>query len=935
MAKKNKKNTKINQRIRKYFGDDPFDVGVERVSSETLSELFATLGIHDIEHTKKVLLKAIRMLWSEADSGFRQDILNFFEADGEIYPSDRPKEFSLGRDEKLRDLIAELNVNADEEALLYETFADVRSKKLTITKMESKLRHIRYDLKRAKLEKALDGTFDIDDSLEFNASLRFRIFDQHFHKILTLNTKPYSYEYLEDNSIEEIVYKISLDKEHVTTLKQKSIESFIAALQIPHPYLTNREIEAALRTSPPKTKVELPILKAQILKSLIEVQLDVTELTMHEEELLVKVNESFRLPFSAIDKPYVLEIHIELNSLLESIWSGESLDFSEVVAQAKQAHEGLFLEELGELMAQCEKSATLLHFSDEELHLKVYEYLLELMPKSLQISSKVARKTNRIFIYNIQEELIKKQRHALLARTIRDFKNLFPMAREMRRKLTLHIGPTNSGKTYTAMKRLENADTGYYLAPLRLLALEGYETLKEHGIDSSLITGEEQILDEEATHISSTIEMLNFDVDVDVCVIDEVQMIDDRDRGWAWANAIIGAPAREIIMTGSSNSKEAVIALAEYLGEELEIVEFERKTPLTLLETPTDVADVREGTAIIAFSRKEVLRLKQSFAQFFSVSVVYGNLSPEVRREEARRFRAKETQILIATDAIAMGMNLPIETILFSKAEKFDGISQRNLYPSEVHQISGRAGRYGLSENGYVGALNVETLKIVKKNFYKPAKEITIPFKVMANLEHIKLVGNILEESSIREILKFFVENMEFNGPFNASSLDDMLEAAEIIDRYDLEIATKYHLSCAPLTLKSPYIVEAFENYILALENKMPVRYNPPSLTGSYAQTTDELLRAEDMVKEISLYLWLGYRFGEQFVDEHKARVHRGVLNKYIENSLQQTHFVSTCRMCKAPLPKNSKYSICQNCFKKNYTSPRGHPSRSNRPRRG
>jgi ATP-dependent RNA helicase SUPV3L1/SUV3 len=161
---------------------------------------------------------------------------------------------------------------------------------------------------------------------------------------------------------------------------------------------------------------------------------------------------------------------------------------------------------------------------------------------------------------------------------------------------------------------------------------------------------------------------------------------------------------------------------------------------------------------------------------------------------------------------------------------------------------------------------------------------------------------------------------MEFTGPFRASSLDDMLEAAVIVDAYDIDIAMKYHLACAPLTLKSPYIVASFENYILALEKKLPVVYIPPSLVGSFAATTDELLRAEDMVKEISLYLWLSYRFKDYFLDDDRARQARGVLNKYIEESLQHSHFVQKCRMCSAPLPVNSKYSICQSCFKKNYT---------------
>jgi len=236
-------------------------------------------------------------------------------------------------------------------------------------------------------------------------------------------------------------------------------------------------------------------------------------------------------------------------------------------------------------------------------------------------------------------------------------------------------------------------------------------------------------------------------------------------------------------------------------------------------------------------------------------------------------------------------------------------------------QVSGRAGRYGLHEEGFVGALNSQTLKIVKKNFYKEAKTINIPFKVMANLEHIKLVGNILEEDSLREILKFFVDNMEFNGPFHASNLDDMLEAATIVDRFDLDISTKYHLACAPLTLKSPYIISAYESYIRALEKNMPVAYRSPVLVGTYAQTADELLRAEDMVKEISLYLWLSYRFSEYFTDKQKARTSRGVLNKYIEETLQQSQLAQRCKMCGKILPLNSKYSICQSCFKKNYTS--------------
>ncbi|MBS4069650.1 MAG: helicase [Sulfurimonas sp.] len=920
MAKKNKKNSKINQKIKYYFDDDPFDVGIARVSTQTLSELFTTLGIYDIDQSRDMLIKMARMLWSEADSGFRADILNFFAHENKIYKSTTPKEPSLERDDKIDALIGELHVTHEEAVLLHEAFADVRSKKITIEKMESKLRHIRYNLKKERVQKKADGVFDIDDSLEFNASLFYTLYGQSFHKILTLNTKKYEYDYLQENDEESIIEDIGKEKERAVEKKQQEINSFIKNLPDPHPYLTQKEIANALRASPPKTKVSYPLLKEGILSSIITGELGEVEIDLHGEELLVQMQQHCKLPYTDIEQPYNLELHVELNSLLEDIWKGNKLDFSEVINDSKKEHEEQFLSDLASLVEECGSYAVLLHLGSADLYAKVYDVMLEMLTPSLTLSAKIARKSVKRFVHSIHDEIAKKQRYELLARTIRDFKNLFPLARDMRRKLTLHIGPTNSGKTYQAMQKLKSAGTGYYLAPLRLLALEGYEDLKDSGIEASLITGEEQIVSEDATHISSTIEMVNFDVDVDVCVIDEVQMLDDRDRGWAWANAIIGAPAKEIIMTGSPNAKEAIIALAEYLGEELEIIEFERKNPLTLLESPVHEKEVEESTAIIAFSRKDVLKLKQVFSKYFSVSVVYGNLSPEVRREEARRFRAGETQILVATDAIAMGMNLPIKTILFSKAEKFDGVNDRTLLPSEIHQISGRAGRFGLHEKGFVGALSGDVLSIIKKNFHKEAKTITIPFKVMANLDHIKLVGSILEEKSLHEILKFFVKNMEFDGPFVATNLDDMLEASVLVDSYDLDLTTKYHLACAPLTLKSPYITAAYESYLGALEKKMPVTYTTPPLLGSYAQTTDELLRAEDMVKEISLYLWLSYRFSDYFVDDQRARASRGILNKFIENSLQQSQLATKCRMCAAPLPPNSPYGICQSCFKKNYT---------------
>jgi len=107
------------------------------------------------------------------------------------------------------------------------------------------------------------------------------------------------------------------------------------------------------------------------------------------------------------------------------------------------------------------------------------------------------------------------------------YPELFPLARGMKRRFILHIGPTNSGKSYDAVNALKQAETGIYLAPLRLLAFEKFEELNMDGYPCSLKTGEEEIGIPFSNLQSSTIEILDFTKKYDVAVIDEGQMIAD------------------------------------------------------------------------------------------------------------------------------------------------------------------------------------------------------------------------------------------------------------------------------------------------------------------------------------------------------------------------------------------------------------------------
>ena len=502
-----------------------------------------------------------------------------------------------------------------------------------------------------------------------------------------------------------------------------------------------------------------------------------------------------------------------------------------------------------------------------------------------------------------------------------DLKSLYPLARELNRKLYFYVGPTNSGKTYKAMKQMIDADTGTYLAPLRLLALENYEHLKSNNIPASLVTGEEEIFDEEAGHICSTIEMINFNLEVDVCVIDEVQMLDDDDRGWAWVNAILGTPAQKVIMTGSVNALDIIKKIASYLNEELEIVKFKRINPLEVLDKHINLKDIQKATALIAFSRKDVLALKSKLSKFHTVSVLYGNLSPEVRREEAKRFRDGKSDILVATDAIAMGLNLPIRTLLFTTDTKFDGISKRKLFPNEIIQIAGRAGRYGHHEMGHIGATNRSVLNHIKEMFTSPISTIKPPVKVKATSSQVEELSTLLNTKNLTKILKYFLKHMKFDGPFRATNIKLMIELAKILDtKQELSLEDKYMLSSAPINTRSPLILNGYKKYVNAILKHQVIKYHSSSRTTGIAKTQKELLIAEDEVKKISLYLWLSYKLPELFPDKQKAELLRIELNNFCENSLKSNKLLKDDRSRSNNFRRNRNKN---NTFNKREQNPR------------
>ncbi|MFM2041722.1 MAG: helicase RhrA [Pseudomonadota bacterium] len=469
------------------------------------------------------------------------------------------------------------------------------------------------------------------------------------------------------------------------------------------------------------------------------------------------------------------------------------------------------------------------------------------------------------------------------------FERLFPLARTMGRKLVLVIGPTNSGKTHRAMQALKAAGTGLYLAPLRLLALEVMDRLNRDGLPCTLLTGEEEIRVPDARHLSSTIEMLDPDDPVDVAVIDEVQMLADKDRGWAWTAALMGAPAKVVYLLGAPEVRPLVERAAAHLGEPLEVVELERKQPLHLIEERLDWADVRKGDALIAFSRREVHTVRDTVqAKGLTAAVIYGALAPDVRRREAERFNAGEADVVVATDAIGMGLNLPVRRVLFTSLEKFDGVEQRPLTSTEVKQIAGRAGRFGHHEWGEYGVVGRGTPQMLRMlmtradTLFGPKTPLTVrPTRAMVE----RLAGRI-GTHSLSLLVDCFAAAKTAGSPYRVADLASLRQLAAALDDRDLAFERKVVLLFMPCDLDRDVDSRFFHKMLRAVETgeALPLGHVVPA-------KVDRLddLSLEELSRTCDLYYWAARKFPTIFPDRREVQERRAAVSERLSEILAST----------------------------------------------
>ncbi|RPD55693.1 P-loop containing nucleoside triphosphate hydrolase protein [Lentinus tigrinus ALCF2SS1-7] len=515
------------------------------------------------------------------------------------------------------------------------------------------------------------------------------------------------------------------------------------------------------------------------------------------------------------------------------------------------------------------------------------------------------------------------------------------------RKFIMHVGPTNSGKTHNALRALAAAERGIYAGPLRLLAHEIYDRLNKGqivplGMDPSpeaepdsqtgfdlgedaetgkkqvavtktgnakfvrlcnMVTGEEQkIVSPDATLLSCTVEMTPLRTYWDVAVIDEIQLIADKQRGGAWTGAVLGLNAREIHLCGEESAIPLIEAIVRDLGDTLEVHHYKRLTPLVVAEKSLegDLGKVQAGDCVVAFSRSGLFGLKHSIekATKMRCALAYGRLPPEIRSEQAALFNdpRSDYRVLVGSDAVGMGLNLKIKRVVFESVAKWDGVGMRLLSASQIKQIAGRAGRFGLHDSdaaGVVTTLHGPDLQVVRKALAASFEPLHLA-RLNMTMETVTPVVHALpfdaKGSTIGEVFLYVSKMLPV---FQFQDVDELTEAMKTIDSFTdcLTLEHRLLVQNSPCPWRDNYAVDGARSLLEIYREKLQVRVEEvlhrgrllsklnralvlmqsPGRSPDNMTVVQLLSTLETVHKVLDLYLWFSYRLTLAFPDQKNA----------------------------------------------------------------
>ena len=319
--------------------------------------------------------------------------------------------------------------------------------------------------------------------------------------------------------------------------------------------------------------------------------------------------------------------------------------------------------------------------------------------------------------------------------------------------------PTGSGKSMVAnflhFQCMARGERSFYTCPIKALVNEKFFDLcRLFGPENvGMMTGDGAV-NRDAPIICCTAEILmnvalrEANPRVDAVVMDEFHYYGDRDRGVAWQVPLLLLEKARFLLMSATLGDVTIVAdgLLALTGRKMaEVRSDDRPVPLDFIwqETPLHetieelVSAGRAPVYLVNFtqraaaeqaqnlmsakfsSREEKERIKQALEGFrfdtpfgkdlgrylrHGVGLHHAGLLPKYRLLVEKLAQQGMLKVVSGTDTLGMGVNIPIRTVLFSQLCKFDGEKTAILAARDFRQISGRAGRKGFDDRGYVVA---------------------------------------------------------------------------------------------------------------------------------------------------------------------------------------------------------------------------------------
>lgn len=251
---------------------------------------------------------------------------------------------------------------------------------------------------------------------------------------------------------------------------------------------------------------------------------------------------------------------------------------------------------------------------------------------------------------------------------------------------------------------------------------------------------------------------------------------------------------------------------------------------------------------------------------------------------------SSEFDVLVASDAIGMGLNLNISRIIFSTMEKFDGEDMRPLTISEIKQIAGRAGRFGSNfPNGEVTCMDAEDLPLLHSALSSPSPALERA-GLFPTFDLLYMYSRLHSKNCLHQILEHFVDNSKLSSTYFIANCEDMLKVAALVDELPLGLHDKFLFCISPVDVNDDISSQGLTQFAQTYAKKGIVHlremFTPGTLKVPKTQTA--LKELESIHKVLDLYVWLSFRLEDSFPDREVASAQKSICSMLIEEFLER-----------------------------------------------